>query len=260
MPERLGGSVRSKQLRAVAKRVARRILRERDDVVAIAIVGSVARGEAAPGSDLDMAVVVRGGQGKHLEVVHDEALISIHFWPRSEFERHFTEPSAWLSSRHGGLRAEILYDPRSLFPKVRARVARISDGVSRESARLALTGMYEYRGKLRNAHRRRDHANLVYAAWSVGLTAIHLVALLNRRAYTSENTLWTEWRSFPYLPPRFAELVTIACGFRRVSDRELVRATESLWRTCSRWAGLRGIGLPVVRSVASIEIPGRKTT
>ena len=250
----------SKRLRAIAEQLARRILRERGDVVAIAIVGSVARGEARAGSDLDIDVVVRRGRGNHVSAVVDGTIVSLSFTPRSAFARQFGEATGWLAQRLGGLRADVLYDPGGLFPKLRDRVARLPAVTYRRSAREALVEMYEYLGKLRKARWRGDHANLVYAAWVVGVNAIRLVALVNRRWYASENTLWTEWRSFPSLPPRFSELDAVACGFRRTGDAALARTTEALWRTCERWARRRGIRLPRVRSVRSIPISSRKTT
>jgi len=100
----------------------------------------------------------------------------------------------------------------------------------------------------------------VYAAWIVGVGAINLVGILNRRAYASENTMWSEWRAFPSLPPRFPELVEVSCGIQRVRDRELVAAVEALWATCQRWARTRGIRSRTIRSIRSLPIPGRKTT
>src|SRR5688572_10894612 len=91
------------RLRRLAVRVAHRILKERKDVLAIGIVGSVARGEAGPGSDLDVDVIVRRGPRKHLGVILDGTILSLSFKNRREFERHFTEASADLSQRHGGL-------------------------------------------------------------------------------------------------------------------------------------------------------------
>lgn len=248
------------RLRRLAARVAQRILQERKDVLAIGIAGSVARGEAGPGSDLDMDVIVRRGPREHVGVVLDGTLLSLSFKTRRDFERHFTEASANLSHRHGGLHAEVLYDPGGLFASVRAKVARLPEQVYRDSARDVLARMYEYLGKMRNARRRADHRNVVYGAWIVGLQAINLVGLLNRRPYTSENTMWSEWRAFPALPPGFADLVDVACGFRRVSDTTLLTATEALWSTCQRWAGRRGVRLRAIRNLRSLRIPGRKTT
>lgn len=256
--ERVSGN--TLRLRKLAAEVARRILRDRRDVLAIGVCGSVARGEAGPGSDLDMQVIVRTGPGKHTSVVLGRTFISLSFRPLREVERDFTQASAYLAHQRGGLQVRVVHDPLGLFPKLRAKATRLPGTVWDESARDALAEMSEYMGKLRNARARRDHANLVYAAWIVGVHAINLVGNMNRRDYASENTMWSEWRDFPSLPPRFGERVDVACGFRRASDRQLAATTEALWASCRRWATARGIRLRTIRSLRSLPISGRKTT
>lgn len=49
------------------RRSADRLLRERPEIVAVWLFGSLARNEALPGSDADLLIVVRDGAGPFLE-------------------------------------------------------------------------------------------------------------------------------------------------------------------------------------------------
>jgi len=79
---------------------------------------------------------------------------------------------------------------------------------------------------------------------------------VNRRHFTSENTVSSEWREFPDLPRGFDRIAAILDG--GTSDRRLAEDTEALWRITRDWAARRGVRLRTVRSLREVRIP--KTT
>jgi predicted nucleotidyltransferase len=249
----------SKRHRALADRICAKLLRERDDVVAVLLTGSVGRGDAQRHSDIDLhAIAHRGGPSTRfvLNGIH----VSVDVSTPDAWRRSMVEPDTWLPLRHGGLAGEVLHDPMAVVESVREEVRRLPWRVYREAAAMALTGMYEDLGKVRNARTARDRGLLIWGAFAVAVGAAMTVALLNRRAYASENTVATEWRTFAALPRTFAQNFEAAFGLRSVRDARRHDATVTLWDIVRRFAGRRGVALHTAPRLAAVRFRPRKTT
>ena len=239
--------------RKLVEDLAAKIRRSRKDVRAIILIGSVARGDDLPDSDVDLAVVASRGPWKPQKFTLDGALFNVYWkrWP--SLLREMLEPGPG-AERHGFLEGEALYDPERLLTKLRSLVGQLPEAWYRESAAAELEEAYEYVGKAKNAWRRRDRANLEYGARVAAYRLASVVAYVNRRHFSTENAVSTEWREFPDVPPGFAR------PFRRIvqgrpSDRALHEATLALWRVTRDWAAARGVRLHAVRSLAGVRIP-----
>lgn len=238
--------------RRLAEELAAKIVRARKDVRAVILIGSVARGDDGPDSDVDMKVVAAKGPWEPVRFLLGGVLFSV-YWSRWEsLLQEMLEPDG-DAERHGFLGGVALYDPEGLFRKLHARVAALPRTFHPASAQEALYQAYEYLCKARNAWRRRDGANLEYAAWETAYLLASVAALVNRRHFASENTVFSEWRQFPDLPRGFERITAIFEG--GLSDRRLHGETEALWRTTRDWAARRGVRMKEVRRLASVEIP-----
>ena len=241
--------------RRLAEELAAKIVRARKDVRAVILFGSVARGDDLPDSDVELRVVAAKGPWEPTRFLLDGILFSV-YWTRWPSLMHgMLEPDG-DAQRRGFLAGVALYDPEGLFRKLYARVAALPPSFYPKSAEEALFQAYEYVCKARNARRRGDRANLEYGARVAAYNLASVVALVNRRHFTSENTMSSEWREFPDLPRGFDRIAAILDG--GTSDRRLAEDTEALWRITRDWAARRGVRLRTVRSLREVRIP--KTT
>jgi len=238
--------------RRLAEELAAKIVRARKDVRAVILIGSVARGDDGPDSDVDMKVVAAKGPWEPTRFVLGGVLFSV-YWSRWEsLMQEMLEPDG-DAERHGFLGGVALYDPEGLFRKLHARVAALPRTFHPASAQAALDQAYEYLCKTRNAWRRRDRANLEYAAWETAYFLASAVALRNRHHFGSENTVFSEWREFPDLPRGFERIAAIFEG--GLSDRRMYEDVEALWRSTRDWAARRGVRLHTVRGLREVRIP-----
>ncbi len=239
--------------RQLAEELAAKVVRAREDVVAVVLFGSVARGDDAPHSDVELFVAVRRGEWSTQRFVLGGVLFDVYWSSAVGLRRHMLEAHG-DATRHGFLDGVPLYDPHGWFAQLKRDVSHLPQSFYRKSAEHALHSMYEYVCKARNAQRRGDTGNVVYATGVIGHEARVIVALLNRRHYRSENTMTTEWRGFPDLPRQFARLVTPLLGDRTPARRRY-ECAMALWRVTRSWAGRRGVRLRTVRSLRHVRIP-----
>ena len=242
--------------RRLVEELAAKIRRRRKDVRAIVLFGSVARGDDRPASDVDVIVIAKRGPWEPQRFVLGGVLFNVYWksWPTIMREMLELRGDA---TRHGFLDGVELYDPEGLMRKLRKLVAALPESFARACAKESLHEMYEYVCKARNAWRSHDRENLVYAARVTATHATTVVAILNRRHYASENTVWSGWRDFPDLPPKFSTLVS-RIFIARLPDRRLYETTMAVWDATRRWAARKGVRLHMVRSLPAIRAP--KTT
>jgi len=242
--------------RQLAEELAAKIVRSRSDVVAVVLFGSVARGDDGPDSDVELTAVVRRGGHEAQRFVLGGVLFNVYWSNAAGYRRHLLEPDG-DAAKHGFADGVALHDPHGWFARLKRDIANLPTSFYRRSAEDALHQMYEYVCKARNAQRRGDNANVVYATGVVGYLARVLAALLNRRHYRSENTMADEWLGFPDLPQEFRRHVTrLVGGSASVPMR--YESAMALWRLCQTWAAQRGVRLRAVRSLRKVRVP--KTT
>ncbi|MGI0148881.1 MAG: kanamycin nucleotidyltransferase C-terminal domain-containing protein [Thermoplasmata archaeon] len=237
--------------RRLAEQLAAKVQKSRKDVVAVVLFGSVARGDDGPDSDVEIAAVARRGDKRAERFVLDGVLFNVYWYTAVGLRGQMLEPDG-DAVRHGFLEGLPLYDQFDWFARLKRDVADLPPSFYRRSGEEALHQMYEYVCKARNARRRGDDANLVYATGSVGLIARSLVALLNRRHYRSENTMADEWQGFPDLPRSFRRHVAPLIG-GSASSRVRYDAAMALWRSCLSWAEGHGVTLREVEAIPKVR-------
>lgn len=109
MPVRLSGSPvlrwpdRGAVHRAALAR-AERVTAERDDIDAIGYVGSYARGDWGPGSDLDLVVVIRGGlppigeRARHRDTASFPVPVDLLLYSTAEWRAHLERSPRWAQT------------------------------------------------------------------------------------------------------------------------------------------------------------------
>ncbi len=138
------------------KRLARTIARElrereRSNLVAVGVFGSVARGEDRAFSDVDLLVITRKVRRGIRSSIREGVFVSIHQLTPGDARREATE-GPWLNGPLTGWReTRALYDPAGFIARTRALALRPTAAAFRESARRDLIATVEDYGKVRNA-------------------------------------------------------------------------------------------------------------
>ncbi len=126
--------------------------REGQNIVAVGVYGSVARGEERAHSDVDVLVVVRRKRAAIHHLVRDGVLITILQHTPREAAAEVTAPRPDMNDALGGWRSmRPLYDPSGLLRRLIRKARHPTGAQFREAARRALIETYEDLGKVLNA-------------------------------------------------------------------------------------------------------------
>lgn len=196
------------------------------EVQAVVLMGSQARGEAGPFSDIDLVRLVRDTTPLPLTGSHwwQGRLVTVSDVTPEQVERWFTDPQSavkWIA----GLRvARPLHDPDHLFAAIQARAqaftwdetmqARANRWVSRE-----MVGWIEEVHKGLEGLRRGDIGRLINArhgfSWGMnGVMAVYKGVLLS-----SDNGVWAEVAAAPGIPSEWILLRNQAFAVNGVEEQ-----------------------------------------
>ena len=181
---------------ALAEHIRNRAMQMRDDVIAVAIYGSVARGDDGPYSDLEMMVVL---ESEGVDYSHEWTAgpwkAEVNFLGRAVALAAAAELDGdWAMTKGQFAFALPLHDPQDLFSEYRRRVFAHTHDDMQECIRDLIVGEgYELVGKWRNMQVTNDYSFLPtcatklaqFGAWSLGLAQGKLYSTSARMLHES---------------------------------------------------------------------------
>jgi len=228
-------------------RAAERVLdhlraRHGSNLLAVAVEGSTAKGLDRPESDLELCVVLAGGEAdRWYAAFHRGLFVGVSLVSPEEAEREAESVTyTWPVDGDRLWTARVLYDPMGLY--VRLRALRVGAEAAADWARLAreaLADMYEHVYKVFAA--RPDRETQAYEAAQVAFWAADAVALVNRYRYLSSRTMFAESQRLRSLPEGYA--AHLRGLLARPEGVGLERHAAGLWTACRAWAAALGIHL-----------------
>ncbi len=175
---------------AVAQKLAARLATK--GAHAVALVGSVARGDAHEFSDIDL-VAIGNGPRYQLEIVDDE-LVSISWRNTADIREAFEDPFAVGGVVPSWREARMLHDPNGVGASLQRQAHSWSwDAISAQCDRAVGAELYEFAeevyrivGLRRSGNRRATAALRGSMLWPL----VRSMAMHHRILYDSENSVW----------------------------------------------------------------------
>jgi len=216
----------------------------RDDVLAIGVYGSLARGTDGPYSDIEIHCVVRG---RGVDVCHE--------WSTGPWKAEVDVYSedvvlAWASEldvdwpvTHGACtNVWALYDPTGFFSRLRDAALSHPDGVFQQVIRDVIVGeIYERIGKVRNAWVANDDACLPFLAVELARCGACLLGLAHRHLYTTSTRMFEESLALSVRPEGYDILCRMVMAGDLANAVRIADAADAFWSGVEQWAGERGI-------------------
>ena len=153
--------------------------REKRNLLAVGVFGSVARGEVRRFSDLDLLVVARRRKARLRPSILRGILVTYHHLTVEEAREEVTGSGPWLNDTLGGWSSVWpVHDPTGILRRLKQRAAKARANQFDGSARRDLLETYEDLGKLRNAIADGDKEEArEMALWFTGAAAGSLLDL-----------------------------------------------------------------------------------
>ena len=213
------------------------------DIIGIVVYGSVAKGEDAEHSDLELWIATTDQlpsrevlciyQGLSVELFYGlaEGFIADAqhvdpFWPiRADMRRSFL----------------VLYERDDFFERLRQAARMLNEDDFLQAMRVRMLRTYDLVGKLRNAWTQHDHYGVLAIARDIAFSFALLIGLANRCYYPSQRGMYHQSKQMPLQPEYYAELVEVAGGFTNTDPEQVYRAAIELWEQVRSFVERLGI-------------------
>lgn len=113
-------------------------LQERDDVRAVAVVGSYARDPEADHNDIDLYIIVDGDWRKR-ETEKLDGVVVERFFNSMEWSQSYLEGDDWFYNYHWFTNADVRFDPENLFEELTEK----AEELKQENLELSENGKQE---------------------------------------------------------------------------------------------------------------------
>lgn len=217
-----------------------------EDVLAIGLYGSMARGSDGPFSDVEvMAVLKRAGVNENAEWCAGDWKAEVNFRSLDVALARAGELDGEWSVSHGKfINMQPLRDPQNTFLQLRERVFAHSEADFNEVMREVIIGdMYELVGKWRNQHAANAFDYVPAIAFKLVEQCAWVIGLANRHLYTTGATMRAESMALPDRPAGYDALCNVVMRGTLSDAHEVIALCEACWAGMVAWAGAKGITL-----------------
>jgi len=217
-----------------------------ENLLAIGIYGSLARGTDGPYSDIEMHVIVKGEEiDRVFEWSAGPWKAEVNVYSPDIFLSQAAElDDLWAITQGAFARVLPLHDPKRLFHRAAHAVFDHTLEEYNDLMREVLIGdLYEVIGKARNALATGQTANLSADAVAATRYAACVIALANRHLYSSGAQVLPEALSLPGRPNGFDQLAGLVMRGQLNDQPAVLEAINALWEGEEAWAAERGLRL-----------------
>lgn len=230
----------------VAYALKRKILKKYgDQVLGIAIYGSVAKNQDRAYSDLEMFVVTRRKQtARDVRYVYKDMTVEVSYSSARTLLREARRVTTnWAIEADSYRSYAVIYEKNAWFEKLRRAVTTQDPQAFNKAIKKYMVWLHELMGKIKNAYRYRDNDLFLWLATFLGWESILLLGLMNRHYYKSERVMFAEVLSLPLLPRAYERLLRTLFRFTPAGRGAVYRGALTLYRELRRLARTHGVVL-----------------
>lgn len=217
---------------ALAPLIKQRILdKHGDQVVAIAIYGSVAKNEDGAYSDLELWAVLHDpfASEEHLSVVNG-IVVDVSYLAEGrmlELARRVTP--RWPLEIDAQRVYTPLWERDTFFTRLQHAAEQVNDADFAQAIQHQMLRSYEVIGKLENGYARSAYHEVLQSGRDIAFNTVMIIGLANRRYYPSMRELYPRSKQMPLRPAHYDDLVEQAGNFTTTNVEEVRQATLLLW-------------------------------
>ena len=199
---------RLETLREASRRVCKRVLQERSDVVAVFVVGSVARGNIHEQSDVDMAVLIEHGDHpkrenfKELGCNVDIVYAPLHLWKERLYHGM---GSTWEIDASNIVDSLVLYDPNGLIQKTKRELEVYPEEKRRENILQVYHEMGWFGEAVRYNYLKKNYDDESIFSKFFAMQALKILFPLNRVYLKSEKQIFEQVEDLQEKPPNYLQ-------------------------------------------------------
>ena len=237
---------RAARLRIVDKIVHDLHATHGDQIIAIGLYGSLAKGMDGPFSDIELFCVIQGNDIDYsYEWVYGVNKAEVNMYSEDVLRRSaVTVDEKWSLSQGQLLAACPLYGDLAFFAELRQLVLSPPPEEFNVVMRDMLVGeFYEWIGKLRNARSSGHTAYLPILACLFAEYGAQLLGIAHRICYTTGAKMLEESLQLQDCPDGYAELCGMVMAGQLSVPAQVAAALERCWAGIGPWAIANGIEL-----------------
>lgn len=217
-----------------------------NDVLAVGLYGSLARGNDGPFSDVEILCVLRrAGVNDNAEWCAGNWKAEVNFRSRDVVLNRAAELDGEWSVSHGKyIDMQPLHDPENFLVQLRKHAFVHSDEAMREIMGEVIVGdMYELVGKWRNQLAANTFDYVPAIAFKFAEQCAWVIGLANRHLYTTGATMRAESMALPDRPAGYDALCNAVMRGELSDAQQVIALCEACWAGVVAWATTKGIAL-----------------
>jgi kanamycin nucleotidyltransferase len=229
---------------ALAGEITQVLLRRHgDDILAVAVWGSVARGADTAHSDLELwAVTTAALPPREALRVAGDVVVQVS---RTTADRALADAGTvdrfWPINAAKWREYRALVDRSGFCARLRAATTGLRDEAFDRALRDAMRPLPEVAGKLHSSRERGDRYGLLKAGRDLTHNTALIIGLANRRHYPSTREYYPLSLAMPRQPSRYRALLDEAGGFATAEPARVYAAATALWDDLRRFVRELGI-------------------
>lgn len=227
------------------------------DIIATAVMGSVARGDDREHSDIDFHVLVRKGSSLRTHsFVLNNCLFSVNVRTEAEWRNELTEGGDRVPLAIGAL-MNILpaHDPTGAFARLKNLAMNVPGEAWKNGVREGLSGIFEDLGRVRNFYAANDWDSFRMMSGLVAIGMAVTYANLTRKVIRSEKDLAKVFETEEGPRTEAARAFRVAARLDAVEDIDVMEALNFLGNFLFREAAMQSALPRIYRSARNYDPP-----